>query len=163
MHSRARSIACIFVTSTLLSSTSLPARCQDPTPNSVEVPTQILKTGISLTSETVSPNSAQVADIIGLTPVIKRLQTLREQVGQLKGEAPTLENLALRHQLIVLKRSERGRLRLDSADRLFWVWLSRFWSNWRSVAPCEARNGYRLAAKRIPLVLEMEESARRAN
>jgi hypothetical protein len=96
MHSRARSIACIFVTSTLLSSTSLPARCQDPTPNSVEVPTQILKTGISLTSETVSPNSAQVADIIGLTPVIKRLQTLREQVGQLKGEAPTLENLALR-------------------------------------------------------------------
>src|SRR6266513_1784639 len=37
----------------------------------------------------------------------------------------------------------------------------RFWSNWRSVAPCEARNGYRLAAK-IPLVSEMEESARRA-
>src|SRR5262249_2293620 len=44
-----------------------------------------------------------------------------------------LENLALRHQLAVLKRSHRGRLRLDSADRLFWVWLSRFWSNWRSV------------------------------
>src|SRR5215472_10639022 len=31
-----------------------------------------------------------------------------------------------------------------------------------SAALCEARNGYRLAAKRIPLVLEMEESARRA-
>jgi putative transposase len=44
-----------------------------------------------------------------------------------------LENLALRHQLAVLKRSHRGRLRLDSADRLFWVWLSGFWSNWRSV------------------------------
>ncbi len=43
-----------------------------------------------------------------------------------------MENLAVRHQLIVLKRSQRGRLRLDSADRLLWVWLSRFWSNWRS-------------------------------
>lgn len=43
-----------------------------------------------------------------------------------------LENLALRHQLIVLKRSQRGRPRLDSADRWLWVWLSRFWSNWRS-------------------------------
>ncbi len=43
-----------------------------------------------------------------------------------------METLALRHQLIVLKRSQRGRLRLDSADRLLWVWLSRFWSNWRS-------------------------------
>ncbi len=43
-----------------------------------------------------------------------------------------MENLALRHQLTVLKRSQRGRLRLDSADRWLWIWLSRFWSNWRS-------------------------------
>ncbi len=43
-----------------------------------------------------------------------------------------VEVLALRHQLTVLKRSQRGRLRLSSADRLFWVWLSRFWSQWRS-------------------------------
>ncbi len=43
-----------------------------------------------------------------------------------------LEILALRHQLSVLKRSQRGRLRLNSADRLLWVWLSRFWSNGRS-------------------------------
>jgi putative transposase len=43
-----------------------------------------------------------------------------------------IEILALRHQLTVLKRSQRGRLRLHSADRLLWVWLSRFWSNWRS-------------------------------
>jgi putative transposase len=42
-----------------------------------------------------------------------------------------LENLALHHQRIVLNRSQRGRLRLDSADRLLWVWLSRLWSNWR--------------------------------
>jgi len=43
-----------------------------------------------------------------------------------------MENLALRHQLIVLKMSQRGRLRLDSADRSLWVWLSRFWASWRS-------------------------------
>jgi len=30
------------------------------------------------------------------------------------------------------KRSQRGRLRLHSADRVLWVWLSRSWSNWRS-------------------------------
>ena len=42
-----------------------------------------------------------------------------------------VEILALRHQLSVLKRSQRGRLRLNSADRRLWVWLSRFWSNWR--------------------------------
>jgi len=44
------------------------------------------------------------------------------------------EILALRHQLLVLQRSTRGRrLRLKTADRVFWVWLSRLWSGWRSV------------------------------
>jgi putative transposase len=44
------------------------------------------------------------------------------------------EILALRHQLLVLQRSTRGRrLKLKSADRVFWVWLSRLWSGWRSV------------------------------
>src|SRR5215471_13269371 len=43
-----------------------------------------------------------------------------------------VETLALRHQLTVLKRSQRGRLRLNSADRLLWVGLSRLWSQWRS-------------------------------
>src|SRR6516164_5715581 len=43
-----------------------------------------------------------------------------------------VEILALRNQLTVLKRSQRGRLRLNSADRLLWVGLSRLWSQWRS-------------------------------
>jgi hypothetical protein len=41
------------------------------------------------------------------------------------------ENLALRHQLGVLQRSAR-RPRLRQRDRIFWVWLSRLWSDWRS-------------------------------
>jgi putative transposase len=40
-----------------------------------------------------------------------------------------LENLALRHQLTVLRRSV-PRPRLRSSDRLLWVLLQRFWSGW---------------------------------
>src|SRR5208282_3083940 len=40
---------------------------------------------------------------------------------------------ALRHQLLVLQRTNRDRrLRLNTADRLLWAWLSRLWRDWRS-------------------------------
>src|SRR5258708_5156150 len=43
------------------------------------------------------------------------------------------EILALRHQILVLQRSSRGRrLRLRGAGRVLWVWLSRLWNDWRS-------------------------------
>jgi putative transposase len=42
------------------------------------------------------------------------------------------ENLALRHQISVLRRSGRKRPRLSGVDRLLWVWLSRLWTGWRS-------------------------------
>jgi hypothetical protein len=35
-----------------------------------------------------------------------------------------LENLALRHQIGVLRRSARKRPKLSSGDRLLWLWLS---------------------------------------
>jgi putative transposase len=38
-----------------------------------------------------------------------------------------LENLALRHQLHVLRRQRPGRLRLITIDRVLWVWLYRLW------------------------------------
>jgi putative transposase len=41
-----------------------------------------------------------------------------------------LENLALRHQVGVYKRT-LGRPRLRRADRLFWVGLTRVWAGWR--------------------------------
>jgi putative transposase len=63
-----------------------------------------------------------------------------------------LENLALRHQIGVLKRSARKRPKLTAADREFWVLLLRVWSGWRSaldiVKPETAiawhRKGFRL-------------------
>lgn len=42
-----------------------------------------------------------------------------------------LENLALRHQLGVLRRSVK-RPKLTFADRLLWAWLCEVWSDWRS-------------------------------
>ena len=43
-----------------------------------------------------------------------------------------LENLALRQQLAVYKRTAK-RPKLSTRDRLFWVWLSRVWAGWRQV------------------------------
>jgi transposase InsO family protein len=42
-----------------------------------------------------------------------------------------LENLALRHQLAVYKRTVL-RPRLRRTDRLLWVWLARLWTGWRA-------------------------------
>src|SRR6516165_298228 len=42
-----------------------------------------------------------------------------------------LENLALRHQLAVYKRTVT-RPRLRQTDRLLWVWLARVWTGWRA-------------------------------
>jgi putative transposase len=61
------------------------------------------------------------------------------------------ENLALRHQIGVIQRSVK-RPRLRRRDRIFWVWLSRLWADWRSslviVKPATVvrwhRDGFRL-------------------
>ena len=41
------------------------------------------------------------------------------------------EDLALRHQLVVLQRSVRHP-KLRKRDRMFWSWLSRPWTGWES-------------------------------
>jgi putative transposase len=64
-----------------------------------------------------------------------------------------LEILALRHQLHVLQRSRRPRVRLTQGDRLLWVWLSRIWTEWRSaiviVRPDTVIAWHRLAFRRF--------------
>jgi hypothetical protein len=62
-----------------------------------------------------------------------------------------LENVALRHQLIILQRSVR-RPKLSRWDRILWVWLARLWTGWQSslliVQPATVlawhRRGFRL-------------------
>jgi len=62
-----------------------------------------------------------------------------------------LENLALRHQLLVLNRSPK-RPRLTPLDRALWAWLSQSWHAWKThvliVQPDTVlrwhRNGFRL-------------------
>ncbi len=60
------------------------------------------------------------------------------------------ENTALRQQLAIrAHRSKRPRLR--NRDRIFWAWLSGYWSNWRSVLvivqPDTVLNGHRRGFK----------------
>jgi hypothetical protein len=45
--------------------------------------------------------------------------------------ALALENLALRQQLVVLRRHAK-RPKLSRADRAFWVVLARVWPEWRT-------------------------------
>jgi putative transposase len=43
------------------------------------------------------------------------------------------EIIALRHQLVVVQRKNAGhRIQVSRWDRIFWVWLSRIWSDWSS-------------------------------
>jgi hypothetical protein len=71
--------------------------------------------------------------------------------------AIALENLARRHQLVVLQRAV-PRPRLTRWDRIFWVWLSRLWASWRSslviVQPATVlawhRKGFQLYTRSCP-------------
>ena len=68
------------------------------------------------------------------------------------------EILALRHQLTVLQRNKRRRVQLRVWDRLLWVALVRLWPNWRkTLMVVKPETGHRLASKRIPVLLELEE------
>jgi hypothetical protein len=44
---------------------------------------------------------------------------------------PLLEFIALRHQLAVLQRTGTRRPCFRAIERLFWVLLSRWWTNWQ--------------------------------
>src|SRR5215831_10021525 len=74
-----------------------------------------------------------------------------------------LENLALRQQLVVLKR-RHPRPRLDLLDRLFWLLVRRCWSGWKTSTPGRhARNRGAMAPRRIPLVLEGDFEGQKAH
>lgn len=45
-----------------------------------------------------------------------------------------LENLALRHQLAVLRRTNPGRVTAKRIDRALWSWIAGAWKDWRSAS-----------------------------
>src|ERR1700675_4707276 len=60
-----------------------------------------------------------------------------------------VENVALRHQIGVLRRSLRKRPKLTPVDRRLWVWLSRDWRSALAIVKPETvvawhRAGFRL-------------------
>ena len=60
------------------------------------------------------------------------LLLLRFAVATVNGRRNLLlENLALRHQLLVLHRTVK-RSRLTSLDRALWAWLSQRWCAWKT-------------------------------
>src|SRR5213593_3840518 len=63
-----------------------------------------------------------------ITPVLHLLRLLPFLCGGHRRLA--IENLALRQQLTVYKRTT-PRPRLRTTDRLFWVGLARVWTGWR--------------------------------
>jgi putative transposase len=63
------------------------------------------------------------------TVVVSLLHSLRFTV---RSRSLHLEIIALRHQLAVVNRSRRPRLRLTSVDRMLWAWLAHAWDGWRS-------------------------------
>jgi putative transposase len=63
----------------------------------------------------------------GIFAVLGTLTSMFKSSAQLR-----LENLALRQQLAVLRRSAPKRLKLTPADRIFWVGLRQVWAGWRS-------------------------------
>jgi hypothetical protein len=61
------------------------------------------------------------------------------------------ENAALRHQLIILRRKVRGRVRLTNGDRLYFIQLYRWFPS-----VLEAITIVAMAPSRLPPVLAME-------
>lgn len=91
-------IAVSFISLQVLEGLVLPATAAEPTANIQATPTQILKTGVSLTTPGLSPNTLQLANTVRLTPVLDRLQILRARVEGLGG-AQTVESLSARLDL----------------------------------------------------------------
>jgi hypothetical protein len=85
----------------LSSSGAVSARTAESGANSVDHPSQILKTGIDLNAGSISDNSRQLADAIEITPVLEKIQELRARKVDLfqNGKSVTLEGLALRQDL----------------------------------------------------------------
>lgn len=65
--------------------------------NTSNLPKQILKTGINLNAAELSPNTLQLANTIGLTPLLEHIQLLRSE--QTDGRTTTLDGVIAKQDL----------------------------------------------------------------
>lgn len=70
----------------------------EPGANTIQVPKQILRSGVNIFSTDISLNSRQLADNMGLTPLFRRMEILRQRVLQDTAQS-TLETLVARQDL----------------------------------------------------------------
>lgn len=66
--------------------------------NTEVIPKQILKTGVTLNTTTLAPNSIQLAQTIGLMPVLEQIRNLRAKLASID-ETQSLERLTARQDL----------------------------------------------------------------
>ncbi|MBC8000042.1 MAG: hypothetical protein IAF58_18950, partial [Leptolyngbya sp.] len=107
MKSSWQAVSCILLT-TAVTNTAAFAQSQpkiaaasgtkESTANTLEIPKQILKTGVSLDTRSVAPNSLQLANTIELSPILESINTLRSGVGKTDGST-TIEGLSRRQDL----------------------------------------------------------------
>jgi len=105
--------AALVIAQVILPSTFLPEAAAAPstsTINTVEVPKQILRTGINLEARTVSPNTLQLAQNLNLLPTLSRLQELRAKTSQRTGSnnVNTIESLSDRQELLELTQKAQS-------------------------------------------------------
>lgn len=71
---------------------------KESTANTLEIPKQILKTGVSLDTRSVAPNSLQLANTIDLVPLLQRINTLQNS-AETADSGASLEGLKRRQDL----------------------------------------------------------------
>lgn len=74
-----------------------PAKQGEAGANSLALPKQILKTGVSLTAPGLAANTLQLSESIGLTPILEKIQSLRQRLEG--SNSASLETLSLRQDL----------------------------------------------------------------
>lgn len=82
------------------------ANLRAPQANTVDVPKQILRSGINLNTSTLSPNSQQLADQLNLSATLIRIQELRATTAGQRGDT---SNAALANRLALQEALEDAR------------------------------------------------------
>src|SRR5437667_10747437 len=94
-----------------------------------------------------------------VTLLLRLLRLLPLLCGAHRPVAP--ENLALRHQLAVYKKTVT-RSKVRRSDRLFWVALSRVWAGWRQALVIVSPNTVPAVAA-APLLRALDQALRPAH